>query len=115
MGTGGGSARFEQVQLGGVTASVLNKINKLHERSLRIGYKDDISSFEELLLKHGSLSTHHRNIHALAIEMYKSVNDIAPAIIKEIFMKKGNNGFDLRSKNTFLLPKANTVHYGHDY
>ena len=91
-----------------------NKINKLHERSLRIVYKDDISSFEELLLKDGSLSTHHRNIHALAIEMYKSVNDIAPAITKEIFMKKGNNGLDLRSKNTFLLPKANTVHYGND-
>ena len=46
-----------------------NKINKLHERSLRIVYKDDISSFEELLLKDGSLSTHHRNIHALAIEI----------------------------------------------
>ena len=46
--------------------------------------------------------------------MYKSVNDIAPAITKEIFMKKGNNGLDLRSQNTFLLPKANTVHYGHD-
>ena len=91
-----------------------NKINKLHERSLRIVYKDDISSFEELLLKDGSLSTHHRNIHGLTIEMYKSVNDIAPAITKEIFMKKGNNGLDLRSKNTFLLPKANTVHYGHD-
>ena len=29
-------------------------------------------------------------------------------------MKKGNNGLDLRSQNTFLLPKANTVHYGHD-
>ena len=28
-------------------------------------------------------------------------------------MKKGNNGLDLRSQNTFLLPKANTVHYGH--
>ena len=45
-----------------------NKINKLHERSLRIVYKDDISSFAELLLKDGSLSTHHRNIHLLPLK-----------------------------------------------
>ena len=28
-----------------------NKMNKLHERALRILYKDDISSFENLLEK----------------------------------------------------------------
>ena len=60
-----------------------NKINKLHERSLIIVYRDDISTFEELLLKDGSLSTHHRNIHAFAIEMYKSVNSSAPDITQD--------------------------------
>ena len=91
-----------------------NKINKLHERSLRIVYRDDISTFEELLLKDGSLSTHHRNIHALAIEMYKSVNSIAPDITQDLFIKRENKGIKLRSQNEFILPKANTVHYGHD-
>ena len=50
---------------------ISNKINKIHERSLIIVYKGDISSFEELLLKDNSISTHHRNIHALAIKMYE--------------------------------------------
>ena len=49
-----------------------NKINKIHERSLRIVYNDDSSSFEELPSKDNSVSIHHRNIQSLAIEMYKS-------------------------------------------
>ena len=38
-----------------------SKINKLQERSLRIIYDDDKSSFEELLRKDGSVTIHHRN------------------------------------------------------
>ena len=53
-----------------------NKINKIHERSLRIVYNDDSSSFEELLSKDNSVSIHHRNIQSLAIEMYKSKNNL---------------------------------------
>ena len=48
-----------------------NKINKLHERVLRIVYQHDISNFEELLKKDNSFSIHHQNIQTLAIEMYK--------------------------------------------
>ena len=36
-----------------------NKINKLHEKALRIVYQDDISNFEELLEKGNSFSIHH--------------------------------------------------------
>ena len=48
-----------------------NKINNLHERALRITYKDTESSFEELLVKDNSVSMHHRNIQRLATELYK--------------------------------------------
>ena len=48
------------------------KINKVHARALRIVYKDDISSFEELLLKDGSVTRHHKNIQTMAIEIYKT-------------------------------------------
>ena len=41
---------------------VLNKINKLHERGLRIIYNDKKSNFEELLGKDNSVSIHHRNL-----------------------------------------------------
>ena len=47
------------------------RINKLHERALRILYKDDISTFEQLLSKDESVTMHHRNMQKLATEMYK--------------------------------------------
>ena len=47
-----------------------NKINRLHERALRIAYADYVSSFEELLAKDDSVTIHQRNLKVLAVEMY---------------------------------------------
>ena len=58
-----------------------NKINRLHERCLRIIYNDKRSTFKELLVKDNSVSVHHNNIHVLAIEMYKVANGISPEIM----------------------------------
>ena len=43
----------------------------MHERALRITYKDKSSTFQELLEKGNSVSIHHRNVQKLAIEIYK--------------------------------------------
>ena len=51
-----------------ISSSTNHKINKLHEQSLRILYKDDISSFNELLQKDNSVTVHTRNIQLLAVE-----------------------------------------------
>ena len=40
--------------------SANNKINKLHERALRIVYDDYNSKFEELLTKDSSFTIHHK-------------------------------------------------------
>ena len=48
-----------------------NKINKLHERALKIVYKNDKLTFDELLELDNSVTVHHRNLQKLAIEMYK--------------------------------------------
>ena len=50
--------------------TVHSLINNIHERSLRIVYNDNISSFTQLLEKSGSVGIHHRNLQALAIEVY---------------------------------------------
>ena len=68
-----------------------NKINSLHERALQITYGDRSSSFEKLLKKDNSVSIHLRNIQALATEMFKVKNNIAPQIMKEL-----NNSFKRR-------------------
>ena len=65
-----------------------NRINKIHERALRVVYNDHRSSFDELLLRDNSVTIHVRNLQALAIELYKVVNDISPEIMKQVFSIK---------------------------
>ena len=48
-----------------------NKINRLHERCLRLIYNDKRSFFEDLLEKDNSVSVHHKNLQALTIKMFK--------------------------------------------
>ena len=42
-----------------------NKINKLHERALRVVYKDKSLTFELMLEKDGSFAIHQRNLQKL--------------------------------------------------
>ena len=62
-----------------------NKINRLHERCLRLAYNGSLSSFEELLERGNSVSVHNRNIQCLAIELCKVFNGIYPDIMKDVF------------------------------
>ena len=56
--------------------SMNNKINHIHERALRLVYQDYTTPFEVLLKKDGSLTFHHRNIHQVAIEMFKAKHEL---------------------------------------
>ena len=62
-----------------------NKINRLHERMLRIVYKDYKSSFAELLSEDKSFTVHHKDVQKLAIEMYKIKNELCPKIMLDLF------------------------------
>ena len=77
------------------SCSLDNKINKLHERCLRIAYNDKKSNFEELLIKDNSISIHHRNIQTIATEMYKFANRMSPEITNEIFQLREINHYNL--------------------
>ena len=83
-----------------------NKINRLHERCLRMIYNDKISNFEELLNKDNSVSIHHNNIHALAIEMYKVANDMSPDIMNEVFKLRNTLHYNLRHTSHFLQTQS---------
>ena len=77
-----------------------NRINKLHERALRILYKDDISTFERLLTKDESVTMHDRNILRLLIEMYKVKHNIFPCPIVE-FVTRRNMHYKIRGESDF--------------
>ena len=90
---------------------VNNKINHLHERTLRIIYKDNISTFEELLEKDGSYSIHHKKIQSLAIELFKIKTNLSNNIMYDIFQTKGIR-YNLRSQTDFGGYYVNTNRFG---
>ena len=47
------------------------KINRIHERALRIAYNDYNTSFTDLLTKIGSDTKHISHVKKLAVEMFK--------------------------------------------
>ena len=94
-----------------ISRSSSHKVNRLHERPLRILYKDDISSFSELLQKNNSVTVHTRNIH-LATEMYfKARNNISPNFLREIFPTL-DSAYNLRQWKDFITARVKTVFRG---
>ena len=94
------------------TREMNRKINYVHERALlRLIYNDYQSTFEELLKNDKSLSIHHRNIHQVAIEMYKVKNDLSPPFMKEFFTYIGG-GCETRMGDKFARPNVNKVCMG---
>ena len=77
--------------------TINNKINRLHERTLRIVYSDFKSSFEGLLMKDNSFSIHEINIQSLAIEIYKLLNGLSSSFLNNVFHKNISNSYDLRN------------------
>ena len=73
--------------------TINNKINRLHERALRIVYSDFKSSFEGLLMKDNSFSIHERNIQSLATDIYTFLS------------------YDLRNHKEFYSRNPRTVRY----
>ena len=89
-----------------------NKTNRFHERCLRMIYNDKILNFEELSNKDNSVSIHHNNTNALAIEVYKVASDISPDIINEVFKLRNTPHYNLRHTLHFSTDPIHSVYNG---
>ena len=88
-----------------------NRINRLHERALRLVYKIPSLTFDQLLKKDNLFTIHHRNLQKLATEMCKIRNNMSPDIMKCIFPDT-TNPYNLRNKNPFKGSNVHTVYNG---
>mgnify|MGYP001792265277 CR=1 FL=1 len=86
----------------------MNKINKIQERTLRLLYNSYDTTFDELLLISGEVSTHMRCIWFLLAEIYKFINGLSPPIMNEVFTIRENT-YNIRNFNIFGgdVPKSN--------
>ena len=80
-----------------------NKINRLHERALRIVCDDDVSTFDQLLAMGKSFCIHHQNIQRLLIEICKALHDIFGNSLKELLVKREST-ISLQSKPELVIP-----------
>ena len=88
-----------------------NKMNHIHERALRIRYKDKSSTFLELLEKHNSISIHHKNIQKLAIEIYKVLHGFSPPILNDLFVPV-SHPYNFCQNDTLQRRRVNSVRHG---
>ena len=51
-----------------------NRVNSLHERAVRVVYRDYKATFSELLSKDKSVTIHQRNLQLLATEIFRTKN-----------------------------------------
>ena len=72
---------------------------------MRLIYNDHISSFKELLSKAGTYTIHEQNIHNLAIEMLKAINDLLNPDFSELF-QLNESLYGLRSRG----PQSKTLY-----
>ena len=89
-----------------------NKINRRHERSLRIVYNNYNSSLDELLSRDHSMSVHYQNIHHLAIEIYKVANNLSVRDFEELFAFKNQFSVFVPSLNTEVYGKSSLRYFG---
>ena len=88
-----------------------NKINRLHERCMRLIHEDKKSSFEELLQQDKSVSIHTRNLQIMATEMFKVYRSMSPPIFGELFRRR-DICYDLKSNSNFAIPSVKSVFHG---
>ena len=65
-----------------------NRINNIHERILRIVFRDYESTFQQLLKQNKSVSIHQGNLQIVATEIFKTKNAFNPVIMEDVFRCK---------------------------
>ena len=85
-------------------------IDKAQKRALRTVHFNFRLSLEELLAHDNSVSIHVQNLRCLMTEVFKSLHELNPSFMLDIFQLKETR-YDLRSYKPLQLPK--TLHYNH--
>ena len=88
-----------------------HKLEKIHERALRLANSDYTSSYEVLLANSKETTVHVHSIRLLALEIYKSFNNLNPPFMKDYFLEKPHS-YDLRVAKPLMVPKVRTTNYG---
>ena len=82
-----------------------SKINRLHERCMRLIYGNKATSFGELLEQDKTVSIHIRNLQMLATEMFTVYRNMYTRIFSELFCRR-DICYNFRSNSNFAIPNV---------
>ena len=95
------------------TKDANNKTEKLHDRALQIFHSDHDSAlnYEDLLLRDNSVAIHQRNLKCFMTEIFKTIDDLKPSFMKQIFVKH-DTCYNLRCQYRMKVPGVSSTKYG---
>ena len=96
-----GSVSYLPIQLLSInldSTTLNNRINNIHERALRLTYKDNKSSFKQLIEIDHFVTVHHQNVQVLVRKIFKVKSNWALDIVKDVFELK-EPPYNLRSES----------------
>ena len=88
--------------------AVKYSINKVHERALRLTYRDETKDFQQILRELNEITIHQRNLQVLMTEVYQVVNSIAPPIMNSLFQFRFNTN-NIRNFQEIYTENRKTV------
>lgn len=72
-------------------------------------YSDKLSYFEALLEKEGSVTSRHKNLQVMTIEMYKVLRGLTPTLFNESVEAREYSNCNLRHITDLIIPRRNSV------
>ena len=92
-------------------AKQLQKIEKMQERILRFLYDDYVSDYLKLLKASVSVSMKVRRMRYLCVEIYKTLNDLNPGYMKDIFQVQ-QSAYSTRRSYNIKVPRVSQTTFG---
>ena len=91
--------------------TAINKILKIHYRTLHIVYSKYHKSYEELPQINKDISIHQKHLRILALEVYKSIMHFNPEFMWHCF-NTNPIPYNLGKGSRLLIPPAKSVNFG---
>ena len=93
------------------TAKQLQKIEKIQSRALRFIHNDYESSYDDLLIKSENVTVQVKRMQLLCIEIYKTLNNLNPWYMNEIFVQN-RSLHSSRSPYNLTVSRINQFTFG---
>ena len=93
------------------SAKNIQRVEKIQERALRFVYSDYTSTYPQLLEKSSSCTVEVKCLRAICLEVYKSINNIGPNCIKNLFSQQ-QSAYSARRPMDLCVPRINQTTFG---